>query len=43
MLRVLSFDDQAVRLRYKDYAAGGRTKVMTLAAHEFIRRYAGGR
>ena len=37
--RLLSLDDQAVRLRYKDYAAGGRRKVMTLQAHEFIRRY----
>ena len=37
--RLLSFDDHAVRFRYKDYAAGGRRKVMTLDAQEFIRRY----
>ena len=37
--RLLSFDEHAVRLRYKDYAAGGRRKVMSLQTHEFIRRY----
>ena len=37
--RLLSFDDETVRLRYKDYAHGNRRKVMSLEAQEFIRRY----
>jgi hypothetical protein len=37
--RLVSFDDHMVRFRYQDYAAGNRRKVMTLDAHEFIRRY----
>jgi hypothetical protein len=37
--RLVSFDDHAVRFRYKDYAAGNRRKVMPLQAQEFIRRY----
>jgi hypothetical protein len=37
--RLLSLDDETVRFRYKDYAAGNRRKVMALDAPEFIRRY----
>lgn len=37
--RLLGFDEHAVRLRYTDYAVGSRRKVMSLQAHEFIRRY----
>jgi hypothetical protein len=37
--RLVSLDDESVRFRYKDYAAGSRRKVMTLDPQEFIRRY----
>jgi len=37
--RLVSLDDEAVRFRYKDYAAGNRRKVIALDAQEFIRRY----
>jgi hypothetical protein len=37
--RLVSLDDETVRFRYKDYAAGNHRKVMTLDAQEFIRRY----
>ncbi|MGH6690819.1 MAG: IS91 family transposase [Gammaproteobacteria bacterium] len=37
--RLVSLDDQTVRFRYKDYAAGNRRKVMALDAPEFIRRF----
>jgi hypothetical protein len=37
--RLVSLDDETVRFRYPDYAAGNRRKVMALDAHEFIRRY----
>ena len=37
--RLLSFDDDEVRFRYKDYAHGNRRKVLTLDAGEFIRRF----
>jgi len=37
--RVLSMDNAQVRLRYKDYRDRDRWKVMTLQAHEFIRRF----
>jgi hypothetical protein len=37
--RLVSFDEKTVRFRYQDYAHGNRRKVMTLEAHEFIRRY----
>ncbi len=37
--RVLSMDNAQVRLRYKDYRDQDRWKVMTLHAHEFIRRF----
>lgn len=36
--RLVSVDDQTVRFRYQDYAAGNRRKVMALDAQEFIRR-----
>ena len=32
-------DDDRVSFEYKDYADGNRTKVMTLEAAEFIRRF----
>jgi hypothetical protein len=37
--RLLSMEDGRVRFEYKDYADGNQTKVMTLAATEFIRRF----
>ena len=37
--RLLSFDGQQVRFTAKDYAAGGRRRVVTLAAEEFLRRW----
>jgi len=37
--RLLSMQDGQVALRYKDYRAGQRWKVLTLAAEEFIRRF----
>jgi hypothetical protein len=39
--RLIALDSRGVTFRYKDYRADGRAryKVMTLAAHEFIRRF----
>ena len=37
--RLLSLDDSKVRFTWKDYRACGKTKVMTLDANEFIRRF----
>lgn len=37
--RIVSFDGQRVRFRYKDYNDGDREKVMDLDAAEFLRRY----
>ena len=37
--RLLSLTDSEVRFTWKDYRAGGKTKVMTLDADEFIRRF----
>ena len=39
--RLISLDDNGVTFRWKDYRAKGRdrAKVMTLATHEFIRRF----
>jgi hypothetical protein len=37
--RLLSLDDSGVRFTWKDYRACGKTKVMTLDADEFIRRF----
>jgi hypothetical protein len=36
--RLIALDDGKVSFTWKDYSANGRTKVMTLAADEFIRR-----
>jgi hypothetical protein len=36
--RLLDFEGGMVRFRYKDYAHGNRTRVMTLPAFEFVRR-----
>ena len=37
--RILSIEDGKVTFLWKDYADGDKTKVMTLAATEFIRRF----
>jgi hypothetical protein len=37
--RLLSFNEGLVRFRWKDHADDGKSKVMTLAAEEFIRRF----
>ena len=37
--RLLSLADSKVRFTWKDYRACGKTKVMTLDANEFIRRF----
>src|SRR6201999_1756599 len=39
--RLIAFDETGVTFRYKDYRRGGaeRQRVMTLAPHEFIRRF----
>jgi hypothetical protein len=37
--RLISLEDGVVRFRYKDYAAGGRPRVMRLEATEFVRRF----
>ena len=37
--RLVSFEHDQVRFRYKDYAHGNRRKVMSLDAGEFIRRF----
>jgi len=38
--RLVAFDAGSVRFRYKDYAHGGRRRVMALAPEEFLRRFA---
>jgi hypothetical protein len=37
--RLLSLDGRGVRFRYKDYARGGGSRVMSLQPQEFIRRF----
>ena len=37
--RLLSMEDGRVSFAYKDYADGNQTKVMTIEATEFIRRF----
>ena len=37
--RLISLSDGKVRFTWKDYRANGKTKVMMLAADEFIRRF----
>ena len=37
--RLLAFDGERVRFRWKDYAHGNKQRVMTLAAEEFLRRF----
>ena len=37
--RLVAFDAEHVRFRWRDYAHGNKVKTMTLAASEFIRRF----
>jgi hypothetical protein len=37
--RILSCDDNQVAFKWRDYSDNSKTKIMTLDAHEFIRRY----
>ena len=37
--RITSIENNAVSFRYKDYAAGGKQKEMTISATEFLRRF----
>lgn len=37
--RLVSFDGQQVRFRWRDYAHDNQVKVMTLSAEEFLRRF----
>jgi hypothetical protein len=37
--RLVAFENHRVSFRWKDYAHGGKNKVMTLPADEFLRRY----
>ena len=37
--RLVDLQDGTVRFRWKDYADGGRTKVMALSVEEFLRRF----
>jgi hypothetical protein len=37
--RLISFKDDRVSFRWKDYAAGSKQKVMTVSADEFLRRF----
>lgn len=37
--RLVSFEDGKVTFKWRDYADGNKEKLMTLDAHEFIRRY----
>jgi hypothetical protein len=37
--RLVAFDGEHVRFRWRDYAHGNRLKILTLEAPEFIRRF----
>jgi hypothetical protein len=37
--RLLAFENDRVAFRWRDYAHGGKQKVMTVSAHEFLRRF----
>jgi len=35
----VAFENDRVSFRWRDYAHGGKKKVMTVSAHEFLRRF----
>jgi hypothetical protein len=37
--RIVSFQEDRVSFRWKDYTAGGKQKIMTVSAEEFLRRF----
>jgi hypothetical protein len=37
--RLVAFENNSVSFRWRDYAHGGKKKVMTVSAHEFLRRF----
>jgi hypothetical protein len=37
--RLVAFENGCVSFRWRDYAHGGKKKVMTVSAHEFLRRF----
>ena len=37
--RLVAFENDRVSFRWRDYAHGGKKKVMTVSAHEFLRRF----
>jgi hypothetical protein len=37
--RLVAFENGSVSFRWRDYAHGGKKKVMTVSAHEFLRRF----
>jgi hypothetical protein len=37
--RLVAFENDRVAFRWRDYAHGGKQKVMTVSAHEFLRRF----
>jgi len=37
--RLVAFESDRVFFRWRDYAHGGKQKVMTISAHEFLRRF----
>jgi hypothetical protein len=37
--RLVAFENERVSFRWRDYAHGGKKKVMTVSAHEFLRRF----
>ena len=37
--RLVAFENEHVSFRWRDYAHGGKKKVMTVSAHEFLRRF----
>jgi hypothetical protein len=37
--RLIAFENDRVSFRWRDYAHGGKKKIMTVSAHEFLRRF----
>jgi hypothetical protein len=37
--RLVAFENGSVSFRWRDYAHGGKQKIMTVSAHEFLRRF----
>ena len=37
--RLVAFQNDRVSFRWKDYAHGGKQKIMTISSHEFLRRF----